>query len=267
MGNLKISVKDFTKVLYFTDAHNQPSLDLNRFEWLANFINHEKPDYLVDGGDFDDFNSLCTHERNETQKGKLKQSLMRDLEHSVKARGLIDELLTCDPVKHVTLGNHEHRLWLYENNNPEVYGMATGHYLDILKKYDWGFTMYGEYYTVEGVDFTHCPFTGMGKPVGGDNTCKQIAEKSIRDCVYGHTHALQSVIAHKFGPGRSVMAFNGGCFMPDGYIPSYAQNTRKEFWYGAHVIMISKGRIRSIRSYSMQEIEQIFNRKSKRKAK
>lgn len=252
---LNIKLRDFTKVLYFTDAHNQPSLDTDRFIWLTNLINYEKPDYLVDGGDFDDFHSLCSHERNETQKGKLKPSLLKDLEHSVKARKIIDDLLTCDPIKHITLGNHEQRLWLYEDANPEVYGIATGHYTDILKTHAWTWTAYGEYYTIEGVDFTHCPFTGMGKPVGGDNTCKQIAEKSLADCVYGHTHSLQSITAHKFGPGRSVTAFNGGCMMPQGYIPSYAKNTRKEFWYGAHVIMISEGRIKSIKSYSIQEME------------
>lgn len=249
---------DFRKVIYYTDAHNQPTLSQDRFVWLAQLVNQERPDYLIDGGDGDDFHSLCSHERDETFKGRLKPSLLRDIECAAQARAVIADELTCEPLKHVTLGNHEARLWKYEDENPAVWGIATGHYTDILKATGWGYSLYGEYHTVEGVDFTHVPFTGMGKPVGGDNSTRQIAEKSVRDVCFGHTHALQQATAHKFGPSRSVLAFNGGCFMPMGYVPSYAQNIRKEFWYGAHVLILSGGRIKSIRSYSIDEMEHLF---------
>lgn len=268
MGELKItgikSLSDFCKVLYFTDAHNQPTLSQDRFVWLARLINQEKPDYVVDGGDFDDFHSLCSHERDETLKGRLKPSLLRDIECSAQARATIADELTHNPIRHVTLGNHEARLWKYEDENPAVYGIATGHYTDVLQAHGWAFSMYGEYHTIEGVDFTHIPFTGMGKPVGGDNSTRQIAEKSVRDVCFGHTHALQQATAHKFGPSRSVTALNGGCYMPQGYVAPYAQNIRKESWYGAHILMIRDGRIRSIRSYSLPEIEHLFRERPAR---
>ncbi len=263
MGNaLKItgirSTGDFRKILYFTDSHNQPNMNQDRFLWLARMVNHEKPDYLVDGGDGDDFHSLCSHERDETMKGRLKPSLLRDIECAAQMRAIIEDELTHQPIKHITLGNHEARLWKYEDENPTVYGIATGHYTDVLKAAGWAFTMYGEYHTIEGIDFTHVPFTGMGKPVGGDNSTRNIAEKSVRDVCYGHTHALQQASAHKFGPSRSVTAFNGGCFQPHGYVANYAQNIRKQSWYGAHVLTLGYGRIQSIRSYSMLELEYLF---------
>jgi predicted MPP superfamily phosphohydrolase len=248
----------FTKILYFTDAHNQPGMSQDRFVWLARLANHERPDIILDGGDGDDFNSLCTHERDETYQGKLKPLLAKDLEHCASARKLFSDTLTHKCRKVITLGNHEARLWTYENNNPAIWGMATGIYTDILTATGWEYHKYGAYVDIAGIKATHVPFNVMGKPVGGETACKQIADKSLRDVVFGHTHKLDVWNSAKFGDSISVTAFNGGCFMPDGYVPAYSQDTRKEFWYGAHIIMVRNGRIKSIKSWHMSELEILY---------
>lgn len=247
------------RVLYFTDAHNQPDMAQDRFIWLARLCNELKPDILIDGGDTQDFLSLCSHEKNESYKGKLKPSLAKDLECAAQMYALLNRHLTHKCRKIVTLGNHEHRLWVYENDNPEMYGIPTAIYTkDILEASGWEWYKYGEYVDINGVQFTHCPFNGMGKPVGGDNACKQIAEKSLHDTVFGHTHYFQIVTAHKFGSGEAVTAFNAGCYMPNNYVPTYAKNTRKKFWYGAHLITISDRKIDSIKSWSINEMERDY---------
>ncbi len=222
-------------------------------------VNYEKPDYLIDGGDGNDFHSLCSHERNETQKGKLKPSIEKDLVCAAKAMEIINDVLNCNPKKHITLGNHEARIFTYEDKNPEVYGMIRGHYFDILEKHGWTYDDYGERFDCHGVDFTHCPFTGMGKPFGGDLIAKNVSVKSKRDCVFGHTHQLTPHTDHKTF-NESVTAYNLGCYMPDGYIPAYVKNTRKEFWYGAHVLMISGGRVKSVKSYQIGELEHRYGK-------
>lgn len=249
----------FTKILYFTDAHNQPGMDMERFEWLGKLIDEQKPDVLVDGGDFDDFQSLCGHERNETHKGKLKPSLARDLEAAALGRKTLQDSFTHKCRQIITLGNHEARLWTYENNNPEMYGIPSAMYEDILKATGWEFYPYGAHVDVAGVSFTHVPFNVMGKPVGGETACKQIADKSLKDTVFGHTHKMDIWNAAKFGASQSVIAFNGGCYMPDGYVPAYSQDTRKEFWYGCHVIMVKDGRIKSIKSWHIQELRDLYS--------
>jgi len=268
VSKLKISILNedirpksgFTKVLYFTDAHNQPTLPMERFLWIAGLANDERPDFIVDGGDFDDFHSLCGHEGNETYKGKLKPSLQRDLDASNEARELMALNLLHDCPKFITLGNHEHRLWNYQDKNPEMYGIPVNMYLDILERHKWGYVRYGEYLDIAGVNFTHVPFNANGKPVQSETGCKQIAEKSIRDICYGHTHKKDEWSAAKFGASLSVVAFNGGCFMPDGYVPSYAKDTRKEFWYGCHIIMIKDKRIKSIKSFHISELQEKYGR-------
>lgn len=248
--------------VYFTDAHNQPTLPLDRFHWLAAFVNDIKPDYFIDGGDFDDLNSLCRHERNDSWSGKFKPAFMEDLAQSDAARKILHDKITCDPIKHVTLGNHEQRLWDFEDANPEIYGMMQHAYMDILGRYGWGHTKYKRYKTIEGIDFTHMPINGMGKAIGGKTPCNIISRDSIRDVCFGHTHGIGLQENHKLGEdneeGRSVVAFNGGCFMPQGYRAAYSKGAQKNYWYGAHVLQSDNGRLKVVQSITMKELERIY---------
>jgi hypothetical protein len=47
-GRYDYPSRPFTAV-YFTDAHNQPGLSLDRFTWRARLVNEVRPDALVDG--------------------------------------------------------------------------------------------------------------------------------------------------------------------------------------------------------------------------
>jgi len=246
------------KVVWFTDAHNQPGMDTERFEWLAKFVNDQKPDYLIDGGDFDDLNSLCHYERNDSWSGKFKPSFVNDLEASKVARDLLDAQITHPCEKHFILGNHEDRLFQFENLNPEVYGMMQHAYLDIHK--NWAITRYRGYLDIAGVDFTHVPMNGMNKPLGGARCAVNVAAKSIRDCCFGHTHTYGYWEESKLGPNRSTTAICGGCFMPDKYVPKYAQGSAKGYWYGCHVIEISEGKIIGHTPVTMRELRARYSK-------
>lgn len=245
------------RVVYFTDAHNQPKLNQDRFYWLAEYINEMRPDSIVDGGDFDDFESLCSHVRNETYKGKLKESLIKDLEYSNKARRILHENIKVDAKKYVTLGNHEQRIWDYENQNPEMWGIPTSMYEGILDTYGWEITRYKEYLNICGVDFTHVPMNAMQRAVGGKMVVRNVAVQSVRDCCFGHTHVMGYHNEPKFGNAEGVTVFNGGTFTPYNYIPDYASWSQKQPWQGCHTITIdkTKGKIISISSVSILDLE------------
>ena len=259
---LKVSMKDLRRVVYFTDAHNQPKLNHDRFHWLSEYINEQEPDHVVDGGDFDDFESLCAHVRDDTAKGRLKDTIKRDLDYSFKARQIIDDNINVNIPRYVTLGNHEQRLWDYENSNPAMQGMATNIYLlDIMQNFRWDVTKYRDYLTLEGVSFTHAPMNIMNKPVGGARVAVNTAVKSTRDVCFGHTHVLGYHNEPKHDGHKGVTAFNGGAFMPHGYIPDYAQGSMKRPWYGCHTITILDGRIESISSLSILDLERKYGGK------
>jgi predicted MPP superfamily phosphohydrolase len=234
---------DLFTVVWFTDAHNQPGMSQERFIWLSRFTNEIEPDALIDGGDFDDFRSLCGHERNETLKARDKPSIKDDLEHSASARALINQHLDVPVKKYAALGNHDdERLLRYENEHPEVAGMLFNQYTDIHKHYGWEVIRYREYLTLHGVDFTHVPMNGLNKALGGKRCCVNVATQSNADICFGHTHSYAYWEEHKLGPypGRSTVAINGGCFMPDGYVADYAKGGQKRAWYGCHVVRIDK---------------------------
>lgn len=244
-------------VVYFTDAHNQPSHSLDRFELLAKFVNDVRPDYFIDGGDFDDFESLCTHVKNDTHEAKKKPSFEEDFKYSLEAHALLDNLIEVECIKHKTLGNHEQRMWIYENQNPETFNTIVPKYLDMCDKFGWEITPYGAFLDIHGVDFTHVPFNGMGKAMGGKQPHVTMCNSLMRDMVFGHTHGYGVHTAHKLGDQRHVRCLNGGSFMPDGYMPSYAKNSQKSFWYGAHKITIENGRMDVI-SYTMKELARMY---------
>lgn len=247
------------RVLYFTDAHNQPDMSQERFIWLAKLCNDLKPDILFDGGDTQDFQSLCSHEKNETYRGKLKPALSKDLEAAAQMYALINRNLTHKCRKIVTLGNHEHRLWSYEDKNPEMYGIPSTIYTkDILEAAGWEWKPYGVYFDLFGVNFIHVPFSGASAPISGISIARKAADKAVKDVVFGHTHYLELYQDHKHDNNKSVTAFNAGCFMPLGYVADYAKKSRKEYWYGAHLITIANSKIDSIKSYSMNELQHLY---------
>ena len=249
----KEAALNITRVVWFTDAHNQPGLNTERFEWLANFVNDQKPDYLIDGGDFDDMNSLCHYERNDSWAGKFKPTFMADLEASEIARDILDTKITHPCEKHFILGNHEDRLYQFENLNPELYGMMQHAYEEI--HHQWAMTRYRGYLDIAGVDFTHVPMNGMNRPMGGTRCAVQAAAKSIRDICFGHTHTYGYWEETKLGPNRSTTAICGGCFMPDKYVPKYAQGSAKGYWYGCHVVEIAEGTIIGHTPITMRELK------------
>lgn len=241
--------------VYFTDAHNQPCLDLERFEWLAGLVNDLEPDLLVDGGDFDDLGALCSHERNDTWRGRFKPSVQADLEASQRAHDLLSEKIKVKVTKYRTLGNHEHRIFLHEDRNPEIYGILRDTYLNILTSHGWEYAMYGEYLDIAGVDFVHAPLNRMSRPSGGKRVCSNIARDSVKDVVFGHTHEKNIHTETKFGPDRSVTAINGGCFMPEGYVPDYAKNTQVNYWRGCFLFQIEREKIRILREYTLEDLK------------
>lgn len=230
-------------VVYFTDSHNQPGMSVERFKWLGKFINELAPDAVVDGGDFDDMGSLCSHERNDTWRGKFKPAFQEDLSASEAARAAIYAEIKIPVKKHHMRGNHEDRLYGFEDRVPEMFGFMQAAYEEIQTRYGWQQYAFREYLDIGGVDFTHIPMNGMNKALGGKRCAVNVAAQSIKDVCFGHTHNYSYWEEAKLGPNRSTIAINGGCFMPDGYIPAYARGGQKSPWYGLHVLNISGGRI------------------------
>jgi len=76
--------------------------------------------------------------------------------------------------------------------------------------------------------------------------------------VIGHTHSLGLYVHHLTDQKKGIQVFNGGSFMPDGYVGDYAKKNATAHWYGAHIITIAGGRIKSIKSWHMSELQALY---------
>ena len=51
---------------------------------------------------------------------------------------------------------------------------------------------------------------------------------------------------------------SGGCFMPEGYLPTYATYTQTGWYYGCQILTIEDGRIRDTEWISMKTLEENY---------
>lgn len=248
------------RVLAIGDAHDDPSLPKDRFRWMGKLGADRGVDWIVQIGDFATLDSLNSHIPNETLLGKLKNPFAADMGSFREALDQFDHGLGSHRAKkHVALGNHERRAWLYEENRPEVAGILTGDLLQTLADRGWGTTPYGEYFFLGGVGFIHAAINRLGKTYGGKNAESTIANDAIFDHVIGHSHVRREHRAPKLGPSKHVTILNLGCALPWGHIESYVMHGAVSGWWaGAHVLTLSGGQIIGADAVPMNELQRMY---------
>lgn len=148
--------------------------------------------------------------------------------------------------KHICIGNHETWAETFENNHPEVQGSLMGRFLTVYESHGWSHSPFGQMANLAGVDFTHVPLGIMGRPYGGKNVESTVANESLRDLVFGHTHRFNDIIRPKLGAKRGVRIVNCGSSMPAGYVGDYARFTPNFMSYGLTEITIQHGQIQQV---------------------
>jgi len=98
--------------------------DKSRFFAMGKYARENKVDQIIQIGDFASVDSLNRFDGNDTLKGKKKPSFGEDMKSFQQAiRAFNKGLDGYDIPKHVTLGNHEDRIWSFTNKNPEIVDM------------------------------------------------------------------------------------------------------------------------------------------------
>jgi len=239
------SKPDETKrVLAIGDCHDSPSLsNKNRFFAMGNYAKIKQVDQIIQIGDFATCDSLNSFDKNDTVKGQNKPSFRDDMQSFQEAiRAFHKGLSGYDVPRHVTLGNHEDRIWSYTNKNPEVVDMLDKILFATMDDYGWTYSPYKEFYFVGDVGFTHAPINGMGKAYGGMHCENQISRDALHDVVFGHTHKRLDKAFPKMG-GQFLTVINLGCSLPQGHVEEYAKHSLTGWSYGVYDILIKDGRI------------------------
>jgi hypothetical protein len=245
------------RAVWVGDAHDSPAIpDKSRFRWIGKYIRDTKPDMLGQIGDFATLDSLNTHVPNENYSGKAKPTFMADMVSFNEALGEMD--LPEGLERHCVLGNHERRLFLFEERAPEAYGMMQFELQKVFERHKWTYSPYGEIVSYGGVGFVHAALNRLGKTFGGKNAENQIANDAVHDLVIGHSHVARHIRAPKLGGNNCVQVLNLGCALPEGHIEDYAQHSLTGWTYGIADITIQFGRIQSCAFITMEELKERY---------
>ena len=259
----RTTFSDPTKVFVIPDAHVSPEQDLERFYWIGRQIREYNPDHLVCIGDLCSFDSCSTFDKNHTVKGQKKPPILADINATRDALELLYEGMgDVKPIKHSCLGNHEQRLYRYENENKEVVGAFSQQYERMFMSKGWGISAYGEFHFIKGVAFVHVPLSEIGREIGGKMAeASQVSNGATHDIVFGHSHRERSWRASKLGRGNYVKIVNVGTCMDYGHVESYAKNSANGWSYGVSQLLLADGHVQGHNFISMLELKEKYERK------
>lgn len=230
------------RVMGIGDAHDSPSLpDKSRFKWMARHAAATRPDYVVQIGDFADFDSLSRHDAPGSLSQKIRPSYANDMASLEEALATFHKEAAGLRL-HVTLGNHEARVLRFERGTAEIEGALWQPLMDLFARYGWRTHDEGEFFFIGAVGFVHAPRTLMNREFGG-KTLNAIANDAVFSIVFGHSHRGQIVHAPKIGPLGGVTIVNLGTSLPSGYIKEYAKVAMTSWTWGVYDLTIQNGRI------------------------
>ena len=246
-----------SKILWFTDGHVEPGQSNKRFTPLGNLIVEEKPDVIVQGGDFSSVSSLSKWDRDNRKRMEHRR-YTKDMAAGSDA---VDKLFT--PLRREQVrqrrnkeklyrpkvvwidGNHEYWVDRYTDMNLEMDGV-----LNIQRDLEIPTELFSSYkyipwlqegmpsvHSEEGILFTHAP-----RNRGGVISSKYLAARSLcdafeADAVFGHSHrfAVDSIRrVDKHGSYITHRAISGGCFFDEE--PQYAKGNANDYWRGVILI-------------------------------
>lgn len=260
---LAIPAGEAAQVLVIPDRHNDPRHEhrLDVSTWLARLGSERRPRFVVDLGDSITMDSCSRHDKNDTLRGRMKPSIKADLDNHLAALQAFERGRDRDwkPRLIKTRGNHEHRLWDFENNHPEDEGTHTHRYAQDLLQFGWQERPFGEFAYINGVAFTHAPINGMGRPMGGKTSTHRAGAMLTAPLVHGHTHQLQIFNDAKMGPQERISVVQAGCALPWGEYEHYASTGPGGWWWGALMLTCWDGQIVDFEAISMLRIRDRYS--------
>lgn len=224
------------------DAHDSPHLqNKERFQWLGQFAAEHQVERVVSVGDWMTLDSFSTHTDRATFEGLAKPTFTQDLDSFHESQQSFQNGLDgWKPKKDITLGNHEHRAWRWDNFHPE----AEPHGFKIeeaFAQWGWRTTPYGQYRFIDGVGFVHVPLNGLGRPMAQG----QRANKAMFDTIHGDDHRSLILTDYKTGPLRSPTVYGAATALPPGFIEGFANKGGSTWRSGVCLATIWGGYVRS----------------------
>lgn len=204
-----MTVRYISKLMVVPDCHANPAYDNSRFDLLGRLIADERPNVIVQLGDWGCMPSLSHYD-----KGTLKAEGRRYVDDCNVVRDSLSRVATpvkrlaYKPKRFVVLGNHEHRISKAVNKDPELHGAISVRDLG-FREHGWEVVPYEEVLALAGWSFSHHFANGVsGRPA---TSPQQMMKATMGSAIAGHKHTLEEHMATR--PDRSrVVTIIAGCY-------------------------------------------------------
>lgn len=205
------------------DTQVKPGVATDHLEWAGNYAAEKRPDVIVMIGDWWDMPSLSSYD-----KGKLSFEGRRYVDDIKSGRKAMERFL--EPLSRVkdykprlvfTLGNHEHRIVRYVENNPEFAGKFGFDDLG-LRDYGWEVHDFLKPVEIDGVTYCHYFTSGvMCRPVSSAAALLRTRQQS---CTQGHVQHTDLAIHPKT---QKIALFSGTFYQHDENYLGYQDNCQR----------------------------------------
>lgn len=183
-----------TSHLLIPDVQAKKGAPTKHLAWIGKYIEHKRPDVIIQIGDFNDVESLSSYDRgHKSFEGRRFQADV------AAGRRAMDVLvapfagLRYSPRMVLTLGNHENRINRAVEINAELEGTLSTRSLG-YEDYGWEVHEFLKVVTIDGIAYSHFfPRSGSGKVVqtrnGSPNAKAQLVREG-RSATAGHAQGL-----------------------------------------------------------------------------
>ena len=171
------------KFVYYTDVHSFDSIKLDGF---LKFVKHFKPDVLINGGDFLDFNQISkyTAKKRHNNINETIKSIRKEFAWGRKTLDRVDSASGNKCNKVYIIGNHEERLNLFNLEYPQYDSLSLDGELGLSKR-GYKVIEWKKFYKLGHLYFGH------GDGFTGKYYTKNIADEYRKNVRVGHMHTNQ----------------------------------------------------------------------------
>lgn len=217
------------------DCQVKDGVDLAYLSWVGQYIADQRPDRLIQIGDFADMPSLSSYDKGkksfEGRRYKKDVQVTRDSMHLLMspiwaAQHKSPWAMTQDLV----IGNHEQRIIRVIEDDARLDGTIG---MDDLgyEGFGWNVHPYLQPVNLDGVNYAHFFTSGvMGRPV---SSARALIAKKHESCVMGHVQMHDVATAYRVDGRPIIGLFVGACYLHN---EDYLGPQGNHYWRGIWVL-------------------------------
>jgi len=257
------------KILVLPDSHTEPGQDLRRFDWAGKLIADQRPELIVELGDFMTVDSLSSWNRNKRltlEQKRFEYEIDTAIEAISYLFAPLKELQATQRRQHVAIyhpitihcnGNHEDRVQRYAELHPEMALTLDRRMERVFDPYNHVIP-YKEFYEYAGIMFTHAPCNAAGSPVTGKYALARATELVQKSIVFGHLHRREHLNIARHGMSKQdvIQIFCAGAFFEQ--VDSYVAGATNHYCRCLQILHVtSYGRF-DPEEWSLTRLEQVY---------